>query len=288
MNEDQMDETPNYWSVIPASVRYDSKLSSSAKLLYAEISCLCNAKGYCWATNKYFAKLYKKHNKTVSRWISRLESQGHIRTQGDGLNENRVIYLTQKCYAPGNKNATIGNKNATQNNKTVGRQSIAPLNKKPTVGRDCSLTDQNKEKPSLRGKNLKGKIKPNSLNEVLTHCSLNNIDLKIGKKFWIKMQQAGWLLADGSPVFDWEKLLNSWQEQDDKLKSKVKTKKDKVSVLIKPLLVKRYKQIDNSTHEHLNWSYKCGCSAVFEWDEVVYTNNKACCPSCGKFITREK
>lgn len=71
-------EQPNYYSIIPATVRYDDKLKANEKLLYGEITALANKNGYCWAENKYFAKLYDVHKITVSNWISNLEKQGYI------------------------------------------------------------------------------------------------------------------------------------------------------------------------------------------------------------------
>ena len=47
-------EKPNYYAILPAEVRYCKELSPMERLLYAEITCLCNHKGYCWATNNYF------------------------------------------------------------------------------------------------------------------------------------------------------------------------------------------------------------------------------------------
>ncbi len=44
---------PGYWAVLPATVRYDKTLRPNAKLLYAEITALADARGYCWATNSY-------------------------------------------------------------------------------------------------------------------------------------------------------------------------------------------------------------------------------------------
>lgn len=73
-------ETPQraYYSVIPATVRYDDDLPPNAKLLYSEITALCNERGYCWATNEYFAKLYKCTKQSVSSWISKLKEKGYI------------------------------------------------------------------------------------------------------------------------------------------------------------------------------------------------------------------
>ena len=72
---------PGYFSVIPAEVRYCKSLKPNAKLLYSEISALCNQEGFCWADNGYFAELYEVNNKTISRWISQLEEYGFINVE---------------------------------------------------------------------------------------------------------------------------------------------------------------------------------------------------------------
>jgi hypothetical protein len=74
-------ERPSYWAVLPSDVRYDPELRPNAKLLYAEISALTNATGYCWATNEWFADLFHLSVGTVSRLVSQLESRGYIRTE---------------------------------------------------------------------------------------------------------------------------------------------------------------------------------------------------------------
>jgi hypothetical protein len=68
----------SYYAVIPANVRYDKTLPPNAKLLYGEITALCNEKGYCWASNKYFAELYGVANTTISEWIGKLKSAGYV------------------------------------------------------------------------------------------------------------------------------------------------------------------------------------------------------------------
>lgn len=59
----------NYYSVVPAEIKYNNELTEKAKLIYGEISSLSNKKGYCFATNSYFAKLYKCTNRTIQNAI---------------------------------------------------------------------------------------------------------------------------------------------------------------------------------------------------------------------------
>ena len=73
-----MEEKKSYYAIIPANVRYDADLTPNAKLLYGEITALCNEKGYCWATNDYFAKLYNVSKISISNWISSLVKKGYI------------------------------------------------------------------------------------------------------------------------------------------------------------------------------------------------------------------
>lgn len=67
-----------YWAVLPADVRYDRRLTQSAKLLYAEISSLAQVTGYCWATDRHFADMLGCSTKTVSRMICALKEAGYI------------------------------------------------------------------------------------------------------------------------------------------------------------------------------------------------------------------
>lgn len=75
------EENPNYYAIIPANVRYDDRICANAKLLYGEITALCNEKGFCWAGNEYFANLYKTSKETISRWIRQLKENRYIKVK---------------------------------------------------------------------------------------------------------------------------------------------------------------------------------------------------------------
>lgn len=66
-------------AVIPAPVRHNDNLRPNAKLLYGEIRALCTARGYCWASNDYFAKQYGMNERSIARFIAQLEEEKYIR-----------------------------------------------------------------------------------------------------------------------------------------------------------------------------------------------------------------
>ncbi len=118
-------ENPNYYAIIPASVRYDKSLTPNAKLLYGEITALCNEKGFCWASNDYFATLYGVSKGSISSWIAQLAKAKYISLQmiyREGSKEilNRYIRLFDDPI-PENLNTPIPEKlkdNITSLNNT--------------------------------------------------------------------------------------------------------------------------------------------------------------------------
>ncbi len=93
-------QTPAYYAILSADVRYDKNITPNAKLLYAEITALTNQKGYCWSSNSYFAELYGVSNTSISKWISQLVENGYLTSQliyKDGTKEilNRYLRLVK-------------------------------------------------------------------------------------------------------------------------------------------------------------------------------------------------
>jgi hypothetical protein len=107
-----VEEQKSYYAIIPANVRYDTDLPPNAKLLYGEITALCNEKGYCWASNKYFADLYGTSTRSIQNWMGALTEKGYIRSKvkykkGSKIVESRFISIV----IPHEKNFTTPRKN---------------------------------------------------------------------------------------------------------------------------------------------------------------------------------
>jgi DNA-binding transcriptional regulator YhcF (GntR family) len=124
--ENESLERPNYFAIIPADVRYSEMLSASAKLMYGEITSLANKTGTCWASNKYFADLYKTSVNTISRWVSELEAAGFITTKiNKAMGNRRYIRLSSDVTIHKNDD-TYPQKAHVNNNKTNNKN----INKK--------------------------------------------------------------------------------------------------------------------------------------------------------------
>lgn len=113
--DEQTSSQPSYYAVIPANVRY-AKIPPNAKLLYGEITALCNKEGYCWASNQYLADLYGVTVRVVQMWLEKLRENNFISmTQSV---EKRQIFITdgmKKIAYPHEKNFTH---NTTYNTST--------------------------------------------------------------------------------------------------------------------------------------------------------------------------
>ena len=143
---------PTYYAVIPANVRYDSRLKANEKLLYGEITSLTNKYGYCYATNKYFADLYSVSQTSISSWIKNLINFGYLKSQliyKDGTKEilNRYIRLVidpiqENLHTPIQENCKDNN---TSNNTKKNKES-----KNLILFSDCVYCDYKNLRDNLK------------------------------------------------------------------------------------------------------------------------------------------
>ena len=173
-------EKPNYYAVIPAEVRYNKKLTPNAKLLYAEITALCNMNGKCTASTQYFCKLYEVSKVSIQKWLKILEDNNYI---------NRV-----NIYRVGSKeivSRVITLVNSPSKEKFTDNTTINNIN----------LTDSN----SMRFK------KP-TLDEVKNYCILrqNNID---PEAFIAYYESKGWTVGSGK-MKNWKAAITTWEKKN--------------------------------------------------------------------------
>ena len=125
--------TPNYFGILPANVRYDKRLKPMEKILYTEITALANIKGYCYATNSYFANLYDVHKNTAGTWINNLERLGYIKS--------KII------YEAGTKNIKERRlflfKHINESIDTYQQKDCDPINKKMDTPINENIEDNN-------------------------------------------------------------------------------------------------------------------------------------------------
>ena len=122
-----MNEHRGYYAIIPAIVRYDNHLNGNAKLLYGELTALANEKGYCWATNQYFANLYNVSKRTIISWLKQLEERNYIKIQifykpNSKMVDRRHIYILPyptdtEFYTPSEENFITYGKNHQEGNE---------------------------------------------------------------------------------------------------------------------------------------------------------------------------
>ena len=141
INEQDGLPKPSYYAVIPANVRYCKELKPNAKLLYGEITALSNAKGYCYASNRYFAELYGiERIQTISDWVGQLQKLGFISVEltykGKEIDQRiikiipnektlevqlkNVVPTTENSCTPTTKKRCVNN---TSSNNTINTKS---------------------------------------------------------------------------------------------------------------------------------------------------------------------
>ena len=104
----------SWYSVVTADVRRDKRLTANAKFLYGDIATLSRQKGYCYASNAYFASLNDCSEQSVINWLNQLVKCGYIIRElvYDNAKKNvkeRRLYLrnspSSKSFGEGTQNS---------------------------------------------------------------------------------------------------------------------------------------------------------------------------------------
>ena len=187
-----MKEKPNYYAIIPAEVRYSKSLTPNAKLLYAEITALCNLNGKCTASTQYFCRLYEVSRVSIQKWLKNLEENNHI---------ERV-----NIYKPGSKE--------------ILTRVITLVNtpRKQKLTDNTNLTDSN---INLTDSNTKGVFVKPLIIDIKKYCleRKNNVDCETFYHFY---ESKDWKIGKNkmkswkSCIITWEKSRNNNNNTNDR------------------------------------------------------------------------
>jgi DNA-binding transcriptional ArsR family regulator len=184
-----------YYAIIPANVRYDKSLTPNAKLLYGEITALCNEKGYCWAGNDYFAGLYDVSKTSISKWISALRDCGYINIQLE--------------YAEGTKQ--ILNRYITLVKDPIEEKLNTPLRKVKDPIEEKLIVNNTVNNTSNTTSN-KGRFTPPTLDEVIEQC--NRTGASIDPQGFIDFYESkGWMIGKNK-MKCWKAAIRTWSRKE--------------------------------------------------------------------------
>ena len=210
----------SYYAVIPANVRYDERLPMGARFLYGEITALCNEKGYCWASNKYFADLYKVTDRTVRSWISSLITNGYIISDLIFKENSKEVEARYLKLMDGSMDETPGKNLPTpteENFHTYGNNLPEPMEENFLDNNTSNNTEEyiTISKDIVVGqpqqKKTKKFIKP-TIEEINAYCleRKNNID---AGHFFDYYESKGWKIGK-NPMKDWKAAVRTWERQE--------------------------------------------------------------------------
>ena len=236
------ENSPAFYAVIPANVRYDNSLKPNAKLLYEEITALCNDMGYCWAGNEYFAKLYNVGLNTIRGWISELVNKGYIQRKliyDENTKEIKARHLSLPVPYPLPHKKEIPSLTKKREGKsptnaeTANLSSQVPLPHKkevpPSQKRKDNITYEyiNSINNSIGEKNFNAealkfletpektkeknkKFIPPTVEEIADYCKErnNNVDAQRFHDFY---SSKGWYVGKNK-MKDWKAAVRTWEQ----------------------------------------------------------------------------
>lgn len=216
-------EIPSYYSIIPATVRYDHNLKANEKLMYGEITALASKSGYCWAENRYFAELYDVHKVTISKWLKNLEDNGYIKTElkyvyGTKQVAKRLIYINDTPISQNAKGYKSNDydpvsQNAKEELSTTSNNNTRDIKKEDQSSTDDLSLSKRFEKIWKDYPNKQGKKPAFSSYKTALKNGTTDEDIIEGLERYKKhLQQNTWKqAAQGSTWFK----QNRWEDEFD-------------------------------------------------------------------------
>lgn len=206
-----MKEKPNYYAVIPATVRYDNELSASEKIFYGEIVALSTRDGECTASNTYFSKLYSVVPSSISNWVKHLEKKKYITIdyvyKGKEIDQ-RIIKI-------------IGIQNTDEVFKKIQEGIQKKQNRYSKKTKENNTSTNNINTNNIERENTHNFAKP-TIEELKDFTKENN--LKINEERFIDYYNSnGWMVGKNK-MKDWKATARNWNRKEAQTKEGTKEK----------------------------------------------------------------
>ena len=169
-------EKPNYYGILPATVRYDKRLKPMEKILYSEITALANTQGFCFASNSYFGKLYEVHKNTVGIWINNLVECGYLKVKMI-YKENSKEVLERRLYIVDLKEVPLSTPVQEEKILEEEREERASINKNIDTLSTKSLTPYQQKNGYPTNEIIEGNT--TSVNIINENITSNNTTTKL-------------------------------------------------------------------------------------------------------------
>lgn len=241
----------SYYAIIPANVRYDKRLCPNAKLLYGEITALCNEAGYCWARNSYFTELYCVSERSVQKWIKQLINCGYIFSEiiySKDSKEVEARYLRLSASSPSSPSSPGGEKKFTRG----GEKKFAVNN---TSNNITFTIKENKKESSGGVEERESSVNANNCRiDKETHLASPNAPVGVGHGP-AKRSKIVEKTRESQKSFD--EIIDSYTENSvlrEELKEHLKTRRAKRAALNNhaiELSLKRLDELTGSTKEKI-------------------------------------
>ena len=207
-----MIEKPNYYAIIPANVRYNENLNSSQKLFYGEITALTFKTGECWASNNYFARLYKVSPSLISNWVKALEKENLI-VVDYSKNGKEITKRIIKIIGTQNIDYPI--------------QNIEEGYSKYLKENNTSINNTSNKKEIYKEKRFK---KP-TIEEVKEYCLERNNNVN-AEQFIDFYESNGWKVGRNS-MKDWKAAIRTWERNKINKESRYEETQRKIEEWLK-------------------------------------------------------
>lgn len=194
---------------------FDNKIRNELSLLLL-ISSLTAEKGYCFASNKYFAELFKMSEVSISRKIKKLEKLGHIKIDYEKRGceiKARFIRLTKMLTDDYQKCKSTINKNVKENNTSINNTSID--NNYNSLIKDNyykSYSSDFLQKSHSESSVKKNVFKKPTIEEIELYCKENNKNVD-AESFYNFYESKNWMIGKNK-MQKWKAAIATWDRKN--------------------------------------------------------------------------